>query len=224
MPRKARINIKSCYCHIMVQGINKSYIFNKDEDARKYIYFLYEIKKDYEINIVTYCVMSNHCHILLKFKENEVMSCFMKRVNLNYAIYYNKKYNRVGYVFRDRFKSQGIFSEKQLYNCINYIYNNPVKAGICKEPKEYPYLNYKANMYDINMIDDSFEFIDIKEENRNYEEIVNDYIIKNNLNISKDKNDLIKLVKYLKKVEKISFRKMEEIIGLGRETLRNLLK
>ena len=58
---------------------------------------------------------------------------------MKYGRYYNKKYNRVGYVFRDRYKSEGIHREEHLYSCIRYIYNNPVKAGLCSHAKEYSY-------------------------------------------------------------------------------------
>ena len=46
-------------------------------------------------------------------------------------------------MFRSRYKSEGIYDEKYLYNCMRYIYNNPVKAGICEEIKDYPYSNYQ---------------------------------------------------------------------------------
>jgi len=149
MSRKARYHLATKYFHVMVQGINKSYIFDNDERANKYIHFLNKIKKDYNIQLITYCVMTNHCHIILACQSISEMSEYMKRVNICYAIYYNKNSNRVGYVFRDRFKSQGIYTENQLYQCIRYVYNNPVKAKICKEPKDYPYLLYKEDMYNV---------------------------------------------------------------------------
>ncbi len=224
MPRKARSFFNTGYYHVMVQGINKSYIFANDEDAKKYINLLNKINKDYKINLVTYCVMKNHCHILINADENEEMSSFMKRVNLNYAIYYNKKYERVGYVFRDRFKSQAILSEKQLYTCIHYIYNNPVKANICKTPQEYPYLKYKENMYDVNLMDESYEFLEILEEKTgNEKQIIEDYIKNNNLNIKDNKEDLRNLVFYLKNEENISFRKIENLIGINRKISSFLL-
>ena len=223
MPRRARNYLKANYFHIMVQGINKTWIFSEDEDARKYISLIYKIKLDYQIKIITYCVMSNHCHIILKCEKVNEVSLFMKRVNLNYAIYYNKKYNRVGYVFRDRYKSQAILSEKQLYNCIYYVYNNPVKAKICKNPKDYPYLNYKDNMYDITMIDEgSIEFIDVEEDEKYYYEMINVYVSDNNLNIENNTDDLKNLIKYLKNTKKMSFRKMEKILKINRETLSKI--
>ena len=121
MPRNPRSNIKASFLHVMVQGINKSYIFNKEEDIKYYIKLMYKVKKENNIKIIAYCVMNNHVHILLKMNTIKDVSKYMKTINTMYALYYNKKYNRVGYVFRDRYKSQEIIDEKHLYNCIKYI-------------------------------------------------------------------------------------------------------
>ena len=149
MPRNSRNYINTTFFHIMVQGLNKEFIFNKDEDKKQYLKFVNKIKKEVNIKIISYCVMDNHVHILVKTDTTDQLSKFMHKVNTLYAIYYNQKYNRVGYVFRDRYKSQIIYSEKQLYACINYIHNNPVKAQICKFPCEYEYSSY--NEYRKNM-------------------------------------------------------------------------
>ena len=140
MPRFPRSYIKTPYFHVIVQGINKNYIFNYPEDIKYYIKILYEFSKDYSIEIIAYCIMNNHAHILLKTRNLNNLSKFMHRINTKYAVYYNQKYNRVGYVFRDRYKSEGIYSEEHLHRCIQYIYDNPVKAKICDKPEDYKYL------------------------------------------------------------------------------------
>ena len=137
MPRIPRSYIETSFFHVITQGINKSYIFEQAIDIKYYISIMYKLKDEHNIKIKAYCIMNNHAHMLLEADIKE-LSKYMQRLNTKYAIYYNKKYNRVGYVFRDRFKSEGIFSEQQLYSCINYIYNNPVKAKICNHPMEYP--------------------------------------------------------------------------------------
>ena len=67
-------------------------------------------------------------------------------------MYYNRKKERVGYVFRNRFKSQPILSKKQMYTCIKYIHMNPVKAGIVKEEKDYNYSSYNDYLYQTGFI------------------------------------------------------------------------
>ena len=86
--------------------------------------------------------MDNHVHMLLYANDIKQISNFMKNINSIYAMYYNKKTDRVGYVFRNRFKSVPIMDRKQLYTCIKYIHMNPVKAGKVKEESDYRYSSY----------------------------------------------------------------------------------
>jgi len=69
---------------------------------------------------------------LLKYSLNSYteddISRIMRRINTAYAYYFNKKYNRVGHVFQDRFKSETIEDEPYLLSAIRYIHNNPEKS------------------------------------------------------------------------------------------------
>ena len=122
MPRFPRSYIKTSYFHVITQGINKSFIFEYPEDIKMYIKIMYNLKKEHNLKIIAYCVMNNHTHMLIKVERLKDLSKYMQCMNTKYAKYYNKKYNRVGYVFRDRYKCEGIYNEKQLHNCIRYIY------------------------------------------------------------------------------------------------------
>ena len=103
----------------MTQGINKSFIFQEHKDILYYIKLLYNTELD--IKIIAYCIMNNHAHILVNANKSEILGKYMHQVNTKYAIYYNQKYDRVGYVFRDRYKSEAILDETHLHNCIHYI-------------------------------------------------------------------------------------------------------
>ena len=136
-----------------------------------------------------------------------------------------KKYNRIGHVFRNRFESESITNEKQLYNCIKYIYDNPIKARITSRPGDYPYSNYnKKREFDYMLINDKFNFLDIKEDN-NQTDTIHKILEKNKINtesFKKDKTLLNKIVKKLKDEYQISFRKMEEKFDISREKLRKI--
>lgn len=243
MPRNSRNYINTTFFHIMVQGLNKEFIFNKDEDKKQYLKFVNKIKKEVNIMIISYCIMDNHVHILVKTDTINQLSRFMHKVNTLYAIYYNKKYNRVGYVFRDRYKSQIIYSEKQLYTCINYIHNNPVKAQICKFPCEYEYSSYneyrknmetfekdiKAILNEKNTLQEA-DIIFLEDENEKEEEIQNtikEYLYANKLNLDtlkKDAEHLRKIIILLKNNYNLSLRKISTYIKVGRETVRIIVK
>ena len=227
MSRQARSHLKTNLFHIMVQGINKSYIFNDSMDIKYYIKLLYEFNSQHNIQIIAYCVMNNHTHILIKSENIDEMSKYMKRVNVKFSRYYNKKHNRVGYVFRDRFKSQGIYSEKHMYNCIRYIYENPVKAGICRKTEEYPYSNFNRNKkIDIYNNEDNWPFIDTEEDiNTCCEFMLKEILKKNNISLIELKNNkdiLYNIVEIMMKQYNYSLRNISEKLGIGRETIRKL--
>ena len=220
MPRFPRNYLKTSFFHVMSQGLNKNFIFEDSIDIKFYIKNMYEIKDKYNVKIIAYCIMNNHVHMLLETAGVENLSKYMHCLNTRFGQYYNKKYKRVGYVFRDRYKAEGIYSEKQLYNCIKYIYDNPVKAEICKKPEEYEFSNYKK----IDFIDDEeYAFIDVEED----KEIICEKLVKEFLNkkkmkmeeVRENKAELKKLIKILKQ-HKIAFRTISKTININREKLR----
>ena len=223
MPRIPRMYLYTEYFHVITQGINKSYIFEESIDIKYYIKKMYELNEKYNIKIIAYCVMNNHTHFLLKTEEIKNLSNYMHDLNTAYACYYNKKYKRKGYVFRDRYKAEGIYSESHLYNCINYIYNNPVKAGICIKPEEYPYSNYKK--IENRNINDVYIFMDVNEDEKNTIKIINDFLTEHEYSLKelvKDKKELYRLILLLKRDYGVSLRKISELINVNREKVRKI--
>ena len=222
MPRIPRSYIKTSFFHIITQGIDKSYIFENAEDIKYYIKLMYKLNQEHEIKIISYCIMNNHTHMLVKTEKIKELSKYMQRVNGIYGKYYNKKYARVGYVFRDRYKAEGIYSEEHLYNCIKYIYNNPVKAGLCDKAEKYPYSNYKKIDKEVN---EHYTFIDIDDDEKVCEEIIEKFLMRNKMeinNLKKDKIKLKELVMILKIEHNISLRKISDKLKIGRETIRKI--
>ena len=243
MPRIARQNFETSFFHIMVQGINKEFIFDKPEMKKEYLKLLEKYNKEGEVQIIAYCVMDNHVHILLYTPNIKIMSKYMQEVNTSYAIYYNnKKQQRVGYVFRDRYKTQAILSEKQLGQCINYIHKNPVKAGMCHNCEEYCYSSYQKyihtddlapilkqiGMNDIKQIENLGSSEEFLEEQIDKEKILEERMtnfIKENEDIKfikKNREKLKKLVKYLKEGYKITYIDIMKKLNLTKGQIENL--
>jgi len=86
--------------------------------------------------ILGYCLMSNHVHLLIQ-ENSTPISKIMKKIGTSYAYWYNRKYERSGHVFQDRFKSENIEDESYLLTVIRYIHQNPVKAGITSKAEDY---------------------------------------------------------------------------------------
>ncbi len=137
MPRKPRIEIAGYY-HIVNRGVEQRVIFKEKEDYKKFEELLCTYAPSYGITIHNYCLMSNHYHLLIEI-EKETLSKFMRQINMNYAIYFNKKYKRSGHLWQGRFKSWYVTDEAYLYTLILYIEQNPLKAKMVKRVEEYSY-------------------------------------------------------------------------------------
>lgn len=142
MSRLARRNLCTSFFHVIVQGVNREFIFEKYKYREKYFHLLEEVKKDHILDILAYSIMYNHTHMLVHTEKIKELSDFMKKVNEKYAKYYNYMENRVGHVFRDRYMSEPITNKKYLINCLAYIHNNPVKANIVKKCEDYQFSSY----------------------------------------------------------------------------------
>lgn len=142
MSRQARIKSPSSIYHVMNRGIDKQDIFKEGYDYDLFERIITELNQEMDTEIYAYCLMNNHVHFLLKEKEDSI-SLFMKRLTVKYALWFNKKYDRVGHLFQGRFKSEAIDSQEYFLAAIRYVHMNPVKAGICLWPEDYPYSSYR---------------------------------------------------------------------------------
>ena len=152
MPRTAREKSGNGIYHIMLRGINKQNIFEEPEDYKKLMELLKQSKEIGGLTIYGYCLMSNHIHLLLK-EGKEPLGNTMKRLASKYAVWFNTKYQRIGHLFQDRFKSEAVEEPSYFLTVLRYIHFNPVKAGLVKKPEEYAYSSYGCYFGD----DDSVE-------------------------------------------------------------------
>lgn len=125
----------------MVRGNARENVFIDNQDKGKLLKIIFEKKKDELFLLYAYCIINNHAHFVLK-EMKESISNSMKKITTSYAIYFNKKYNRVGHVFQDRFRSEVIKNDSYLLSAIRYVHNNPEKAGIANK-EEYPWSSYQ---------------------------------------------------------------------------------
>lgn len=128
MPRQPRQDSKSGVFHIIKRGINRQNIFQDEEDKEIYIERLMRYKNESEFELYAYCLMENHIHLLIK-EGNESVSNVIKRLGVSYVRWYNKKYDRIGHLFQDRFRSEPVEDDKYLLTVTRYIHQNPVKIG-----------------------------------------------------------------------------------------------
>ncbi len=134
------------YYHIFNRGNNKCDIFIEEDN---YKYFLKLVEK-YILpiaDILSYSLLKNHFHLLVKIKnivnERIISQSFANLFNA-YAKAINKKYNRTGSLFQYKFKRVKIDSEEYLREVVVYINLNPVYHNFVKEVGMYKYASYNA--------------------------------------------------------------------------------
>lgn len=164
MPRQARIKSKSGIYHTMLRGINQQQIFEEKEDYEKFIQVLSDCKAISKFKLYAYCLMGNHIHLLIK-PENEPIEQIFKRIGGRFIYWYNVKYQRTGHLFQDRFKSEPVEDDSYFLTVLRYIHQNPVKAGICKNPENYQYSSFNEYLTESKIIDTEYVFniIDFEE-------------------------------------------------------------
>ena len=241
MPRHARKDLATKYVHIMAQGINKEYIFQDEVGKKKYLKMILNEKDNHNINIISYCIMDNHVHLVIHYNEIDKLSMFIKKVNTSYAKWYNNRNDRVGYVFRDRYKTEPIYDFHHLYSCIIYVHDNPVKAKMVNKPELYRFSSYRYFLSDSNILNskvlellnldledfknifiysndlDSYNFRGISPQ-----KVINKFLKYNNLKSIDEiisRRHLNQLIKLLKEESKLTYEDISKILGISRKTL-----
>ncbi|MCX7885232.1 MAG: transposase [Caloramator sp.] len=139
MPRTARIKSEDSIYHIMIRSVGDTILFRNNEDKDTLLEILRHYKNIFLFKIYAYCLMDTHAHFLIDANGADV-SKFMHSINQCYAQYYNKKYERRGHVFADRFKSIIVDNDAYLVTLSGYIHKNPTDIKNYKDNIEnYPY-------------------------------------------------------------------------------------
>lgn len=137
MARRPRLELAG-YHHIVNRGVNRINIFSDTNDKDKFLQIVCKACRVYVVILHDYCLMDNHYHLLVE-NSQENLSLFMRQINANYAIYYNKKTKRTGHLWQGRYSSWYIMNETYLYQTIRYIEHNPIEAGIVNDITEFEY-------------------------------------------------------------------------------------
>lgn len=162
MPRVARKKSKSGYYHIVLRGINKQAIFYDDEDREVFLNRIRFAKDKTKFEIVSFCLMTNHVHLLIK--EDDELGKDVKNILSSYVFWYNSKYERVGHLFQERYKSEPIENDEYLVCCVRYILQNPLKEGMCENIWDYKWSSANLLLKESKSIVDDKIIKDILQE------------------------------------------------------------
>ena len=245
MPRHARQMSTSGYMHIITRGIGRQLLFEEPEDYQHYLKALDRYCTETHVNVCAYCLMENHVHLLV-YGETEQIILLMKKLGVSYSFYFNRKYDRVGHLFQDRYRSEPVEDDAYLLTAFRYILRNPCKAGICKA-SEYPWSSY--GMYiappqymNLNLLHEklgSFEqyrdYIETDNEDdcMEYEEITKDdawaqSVLRKSLGIQSgtilqqyNKTERNEALKKLKQ-QGLTIRQIERLTGINRNIVQRV--
>ncbi|MFC1521284.1 transposase [Elusimicrobiota bacterium] len=148
MPRSARVDWPGAIQHIMARGIEKRDIFNTNRDYESFIERLGEGVVKYHIQCFAWVLIPNHIHLCVRSGPKGIAP-LMRSVLTGHANYFNKKYERVGHLFQNRYKSKICEDEAQLFCLIRYIHSNPLRAGFVESVSRlsaYPWSGHSSIM------------------------------------------------------------------------------
>ena len=157
--RPARISMINGLFHITTRCDNKNFYFQNEEDFSEYLKIVEKARHKYGFRLHAYCLTSNHTHLLISTPIQDNLSKLMQYINGQYAKNYNRRHQRTGHFWGERFYSTIIESERQLLNTIFYIELNMVRNGVTSHPKEWKWSSYNQHAKGKGPIDIDFHDI-----------------------------------------------------------------
>lgn len=155
MPRKARKKSSMNIYHVILRGINHQIIFEDKHDHVQFISIMKHYKKLCGFKLYAYCLMDNHVHLLIEDADIPLDE-IMKKIEVKFVRWYNRKYDRTGNLFQERYKSEPVNNTRYFQTVFRYIHQNPLHAGLERVPGVYPWSSYEAYV----VTDDSFIDVD----------------------------------------------------------------
>lgn len=173
MPHKHAVKtfVKNGHYHVYNRGVEKREIYMDEQDYTVFLCLLkYFLSPDdergkhplaeipsaslvrprplpslgNEVELLAYCLMPNHFHLLVKQKTRGGMTKFLRKLATSYAMYFNRRYERVGHLFQGVYKAILITEDPYLLHVSRYIHLNPTELVkiIPVSPSNYPYSSY----------------------------------------------------------------------------------
>jgi REP element-mobilizing transposase RayT len=145
MARGPRIDFPGACHHVYGRGIEKRDIFRDDRDRQQFLERVGFNLKRWEISCIAWALMPNHFHLLVRSWGGD-LSLFMRCLLTGYSMYFNERYDRVGHLFQNRYKSRLISKEFHMRVAIRYIHLNPLRGRQVKSMREldrHPWTGHK---------------------------------------------------------------------------------
>ena len=146
MPRQARIDAPGALQHIICRGIERQRIFWSDDDRDNFVDRLGLILEETSTGCYAWALLPNHFHLLLRTGTTTITTV-MRRLLTGYAVSFNRRHRRCGYLFQNRYKSILCQEDPYLLELVRYIHLNPLRAKVVETMKQlarYPYCGHSS--------------------------------------------------------------------------------
>ncbi len=148
MPRAPRTFAPGEIYHVYSRGSNRRQIFKFDSDRVDFLGCLERVVARHKLECLAYCLMPNHFHLVVETPDG-LLSNAMKSLNGRYALRFNRRYTTDAHLFKNRFGATLQSSDAQLKWTLRYVVRNPIDAGVCTEPQQWPWSSYRASVGEV---------------------------------------------------------------------------
>ena len=139
MPRANRHYLPGYVWHITHRCHKQEFLLKFDKDKRRWLHWLFEAKKRYDLSVLNYVVTSNHIHLLVVDTREGVIAKSIQLIAGRTAQEYNQRKKRKGAFWEDRYHAVAVETEEHLIRCLVYIDLNMVRAGVIQHPREWDF-------------------------------------------------------------------------------------
>jgi len=143
MARPIRLEFSGALYHLTSRGDRREDIYDNDEDRQFFLALLTDVCQTHNWACHAYCLMRNHYHLLIETPDGNLAKG-MRQLNGVYTQTYNRVHDRVGHVFQGRYKAILVEKDQYLLELARYIVLNPVRAGMVRSAKDWPWSSYRA--------------------------------------------------------------------------------
>ena len=139
MPRTARRCPGGLIYHVLNRSVARIKLFRHDKDYQAFERTLAQAQLRLPLDILTYCTMPNHWHLVLRPSRDGDLSAFMQWLTLTHVQRWRTSHGTVGYgpLYQGRFKSFVIEEDRHLETVLRYVERNPLRAGLVRQAREW---------------------------------------------------------------------------------------
>jgi REP element-mobilizing transposase RayT len=145
MARPPRVFVPDGIYHIATRGSGWRLLFRFDHDRVRFLRRLAGVVEGYELECLSYCLIGNHYHLVVRTPDAR-LSRALQELHSGYSREFNLYYGERSHLFRNRFCSREVDSDAHVLAVCRYLALNPVRAGLCAEPSEWPWSSYRLNL------------------------------------------------------------------------------